>query len=461
MDKEILIDDILKEKAFSEKLSLPGDLDALIKNTIKNLPNRKRKKGSIGKRATIAATIVLVAGISLSAAFPAYARNLPVVSSVFQFLSDSNLIDKDYVEYSSDLNLSKTSNGVTVTINSIAYDGIDLSIAYTVESKEEMKDDPHIADKVFKINGKSTTFGSGGIGKFVNSRTYIGVDSFHVANDYLPKEIKKAQAGGSIKIPDNFIMDLNINKLSNGMEGNWDFKFRVSKDKIQGKVTQVKTNMDLSKIRPTLRVTEVIFTPINTVIRTVENTVETSNFNYFIVIDDKGRRLSSKGGSGSGSADINKMYWEDTYRNIYEDTKAVTFIPVTLKEEFKQKQKNSNGNFTFDIKEVPLNLTGTTTLSQGKIGEYKITQVELLSDKTIIHYECTNLIASAFQYNFTIKDDEGKEFALNKENVKDEDGKFVAEIKPLSKDKRYTLSSVDYEKKYEIREDLKFTIDVK
>jgi len=44
MDKELIFDDILKEKARCEKLILPEDIDLKLKETITSLPERKKKK---------------------------------------------------------------------------------------------------------------------------------------------------------------------------------------------------------------------------------------------------------------------------------------------------------------------------------------------------------------------------------------------------------------------------------
>ncbi len=472
MDKQSLIDDIIKEKASSEKIALPKELENKISETIANLPERRQVKGKKVKRTITAAAITLVTITGLSIAFPAYARNLPVVDSVFQFLSDKNMIDKDYVNYSSDLNLSKTYNGITVTINSIVYDGIDLSIGYTVENKNGFKCEPHILDKEFKINGKKTSFSSGGAGNIINKATYIGVDTFGVSRDDLPKEVRKHIVGGEVKIPDDFIMDLNIREFLGEIKGKWDFKFKVSKDKIKGKVNNVKKSIDLSKVNKDLMVNEVIFTPINTVLRTTRmNTVlktisdktaaDADGMTKYFVFDDKGRNLEEKHVHGSGSGESDKFYEQNTFRNIYENTKSVTFIPVTFTKEHKEKVKNSNGSYKVDSKEVLLNLNGSTVLSEGKFGDYKITQIEFLKDKTLIHYECTKLL-SAQPYELSIVDESGKEYNLKKENVKAEEGnKFTAEIGVLSKEKKYTLKTDDLEKLYDVREDSKFTIEVK
>jgi hypothetical protein len=51
---------------------------------------------------------------------------------------------------------------------------------------------------------------------------------------------------------------------------------------------------------------------------------------------------------------------------------------------------------------------------------------------------------------------------MQKDAIEDlRDNNFIAVIEPLSKYKKYTLIANDLEKMYDIREDLKFTIEVK
>lgn len=467
MDKELLLDDIIKEKANSEILSLPADLDMKIKETINSLPEKSRSTNRIVKRITAACIMFIIGTFSIGATFPAFAFNVPVVNSVFQYMSEKNLVYTDYVQYSSDLNMSQTSEGVTIMINSIVYDGIDLSIGYTVVSDTDFssKISPHLLSGEMKVNGKTVGFGGGGSGTFKDTHTFIGMDEIHMSNDYLPKELKSSILGGDVNIPDEFIMSLKINRLSDDIKGNWNFKFKVSTEKTKDKIKVVKPNITLSPFNKELTVNEVIFTPINTVLRiSGKDASQTPGDNVrFIAFDDKGRPLSNK--SSSESSKYNSFYSEYILRNIYEDTKSVTFIPQTYTKEYLSKRNSVPGTISVDTLEVPLNFTEPTVISQGKLGEYKITQVELSGDKTLIHYECTGLLQVISPYYLWLSTGEERnhDFSFSPENVKETGvgtNKFIAELPPLSKDKKYKLISTDYEKMYEIKEDAKFTVDI-
>ncbi|MBC8061298.1 MAG: DUF4179 domain-containing protein [Clostridiaceae bacterium] len=449
MGKDLIFDDVLREKANNEKLDLPEDIKLKLGETLANLPERRRKDiGFIKKFSAVAAIIIVViSGISFS--FPAYARNVPVVSSVFQFLSEKNIIDKDYVKYSSDLNMSKTSNGVTVTINSIVYDRISLNIGYTVESENEFKSLPYIFTKNMKINGKAVNFGGGDGGYLKDKKTYIGVSTVDNTQEYLPEE---------------FIMDLNPTELGRDISGNWNFKFKVSTEKVKTKVQRISTAIDLSSIIPKLKVKEVIITPINTVLRTSEkynaNSFE-GGVNY-IALDDKGRALENKSSQSDGSSKTDLLYTQFNFGNIYEDSKSVTFIPYV--ETKVAREKNKAHSTEVDFMEVKLNLNTETSLSQGDFGEYKITQIEFLKDITLIHYECNKMLASMFPYQLIITDGQDESYSFSKDKVRRLEGeinKYIATLPSLSKDKQYKLKAKDFAKTYEVREDLKFSVEIK
>lgn len=462
MSKELLMDDILKEKAKNENVKLPKDLDIKIDKTLLELPHRsKSKRGKGFKRFVTAAGIALTIITCFSVAFPTYARNIPIVKSVLEFLGEKNIRYKDYIEYSSDLNLSDTSNGVKVTINSIVYDGIYLSIAYTYESKDEIIERPYMMHRDLKINGSLTDGFSTGSGRFLDKNTYMGVYTISVSNDYIPEYSMKNSLIENIENIDDFTMDLNIKAFSNDIWGDWKFKLKVPKNEMVKNINKVDLSVDLSEVREGLKANEVIFTPINTILRLSENNSwsvaggTAGSIGNFIVVDDKGRNLRSISGEGyTPSSDAKEFYSQEQYRGIYKDTNSVTFIPVVSKKDERHVSE-------YEKNEVLLNNEGETILSYGNLGEYIITKVEFLEDKTLVHYKCTGFIETHYGFALSMVDSDGKEYKFATENLIEGDNEYIAEIEALPKDKQYKLTAPDYGKIYEVKEDLKFTVDVK
>lgn len=147
MMNENYMDEIIKRELKKETIEVPEDIKSKINDTIVNLNTRKKKKTKLKIAVSVAA--IFVAFLTLGITMPAYAQNIPIIGSIFKLLD--NGVYEEYDEYSSDINVTKESNGVKVTISSIVYDGIDLNVAYTVERDEPIKSNPHILGKDFFI----------------------------------------------------------------------------------------------------------------------------------------------------------------------------------------------------------------------------------------------------------------------------------------------------------------------
>lgn len=92
-------------------------------------------------------------------------------------------------------------------------------------------------------------------------------------------------------------------------------------------------------------------------------------------------------------------------------------------------------------------------------GIFTITNVSILQQN-----ECTNLLSAMSPYGMDIIDSNNKEYNLTNDIVKETDHlnhKYTAELPVLNKNDQFKLKAVDLEKKYTIKEDMKFTIKIK
>ena len=443
MVNENYMDEIIKRELRKETIEVPEDIKSKINDTLVNLNIRKKKKTKLKIAVSVAA--IFVAFLTLGITMPAYAKNIPIIGSIFKLL-DNGLYEK-YDKYASDINVTKESNGVKVRISSIVYDGIDLNVAYTVESNEPMKSNPHILEKDFFINGKLTTFSSGGDGKFLDgNKTYVGVETFKVSKGEVPKEVQeKMFLGGYVDIPDEFTLTLKIKEFLGEIKGDWDFNIQVASEKVNGKVKEIDINKDLNQIAEDMKVNKVITTPINTVVyASAKNDGSSSDINY-IVEDDKGRMLQMKGASGSG--DSNGIYFSYKFKEKYEDSKSLTFTPFT------QTYKSNVETLTTD-----LNIKGESKISIENYGDVVINKIEETEEGTKIYYKTKY----GFLVNLTnIKDKEsGKNYDRitfpKEENV----GEYSAVFEKIDSSKNYTIECQDISKTIKIYDDLKFTVNL-
>ena len=70
---------------------------------------------------------------------------MPIVGDIFRFLDNGRTgLYENYKEFSTELNMTRESNGVKVTINDVISDGRTVSITYSLESEQDLGNDPII-----------------------------------------------------------------------------------------------------------------------------------------------------------------------------------------------------------------------------------------------------------------------------------------------------------------------------
>lgn len=111
----------------------------------KTIDAYEEKDEKLEKGVAAASILVGVSVAMLGIGFPTYAGGLPIVGDIFRFLDNGRTgLYENYKEFSTELNMTRESNGVKVTINDVISDGRTLSITYSLESEQDLGDDPII-----------------------------------------------------------------------------------------------------------------------------------------------------------------------------------------------------------------------------------------------------------------------------------------------------------------------------
>lgn len=197
--------------AYIEKLRIKKALRKTIK-----------KDKSWNKKAIIAASLIFAmigcVGV-IGIANPTYATDIPIVGDIFRFLDNdrTGVYDK-YKENANEINVTKESNGNSITIKDAIFDGRTLTYTYEIKSNKDLGESPTLGNGGIKIEDyKGGLSGSSGTQR-VNKNTYVGQDTYTI-----DEERKKIDFQLKIKS----VTEMN-GVESNRIKGKWNFRISLS-----------------------------------------------------------------------------------------------------------------------------------------------------------------------------------------------------------------------------------------
>lgn len=437
------------------------------KRMFKNLT--KSNKTSYMKKAAAAVIVMGLAIGVFGVTMPSYAKNMPVVSSIFKFLG----INQGYEKIIDKYGISKESSGIKLTINDVVYDGYKLVASYTIEGNKPFDEKPRLgAKRASGIGGvgalvelgdkKSSPKFDGGYGEFKDKdkKVYSGAAIFTISSDnfYSDKELKRMGVKNVVKvmqekyidvarIPDKFNFKLYIDGLSEtnsagalkkNIEGKWNFNFSVECKKAKDNISEISVNKNFSDILPNSSLNKIVVTPISVYLEKTDAELKDGWIVDYILLNDKGERLNPE------DIDYEKQAIRTgKLENSLNKTKYIKVIPYV----YFQNRQNPG---------IALNKTGETKVPIGSNKYLTITKLEEKAGKTYVYYKSDDFIDGFLPFFF--KDDSGNMCMRNMdESVIDPSGKEGFEVydEPLlNKNLKVINDTVIYY-------DKAFTIDLK
>ncbi|MDX8342130.1 DUF4179 domain-containing protein [Rossellomorea sp. YZS02] len=315
----------------SMKEWLELDIDSLELEEVTELEKKRVKQHVLKKREkkhiwrNIAVASVMLIGISTAAgyAYPSLASQVPFMDDVIQYFSNDETYKK-FDEFSTDIGLAETSNGVTVLIDNAVYDGTNITVSYAIETDKDFGESMNIGANWFDIVGSNGSGGSSEITKISDNR-YVGIST-----------ITPSFKGGDY--PDKVEITWEpqtLSSLSNDVKVDGDWSFDFSLQRVNGDVRLVNETVQTDDIHFTLKSVEL--TDVSTVIA-YEQAVSDKLLDEwsevtpaFTVTDDLGHvYLDGTGGSGF-SADGGKTFEGTTsFGTIQEDATQLIINPVEI-----------------------------------------------------------------------------------------------------------------------------------
>lgn len=183
----------------------------------------------------VAAAVLFFFILWFNAVYPAQAKNLPIIGSVFAFIQDKLEFNANYHKYATEIGAASKSNGVSITMSEVYCDGTNLFLSYKIESDTAFKDyegdlfslHQIASDSVYlmEYDGKTEVlneFGVSGLeGEFIDENSFVGVESFSLFDASYPDEFDLDVTFFSLGLYEN--KNLSGYRIS----GNWKFHIPV------------------------------------------------------------------------------------------------------------------------------------------------------------------------------------------------------------------------------------------
>lgn len=290
-----------------------------VKRNVKQSIRTKKKMKSWKKGVAAASILVGLSVATLGIGFPTYAGGLPIVGDIFRLLDNGRTgLYENYKEFSTELNMTRESNGVKVTINDAVFDGRTITITYSIESDKDLGEKPNIFGypQVMGFNGGG---GSSQVTK-VGEKKYVGMTTMSGNSS---KRLDVANVWWNME-------EIELDYKGNSIKGNWNFalslKAMESKEVKVNRVSEnelIKVNIDKMEVTPMSFI--VFFNQEESkVLRSIWDSADVE----LEIKDDLGNKYAGEGNGGTSTvAEPHKSSWSSTFQKLNENATKLIVTP--------------------------------------------------------------------------------------------------------------------------------------
>jgi len=307
---------------------------------------KKRKKTPIWRSIAIASIIIISTTAATGFAFPSLAAQLPFMDNVIQFFKDDEQRYADFEDFSTDFNLSQSSNGITIMIDNAVYDGTNITVTYAVETEYDFGEAmQQKAPNWFDVTGSNGMGGTSEIKRISDTR-YIGISTFTptFSGDASPENVEVTWT------PQAFI------SLTNELEIEGDWSFAFSLDRLKGDLQLLNLTTQQDDINFTLQSIE--FTDVSTVITYEQVVTDELVAKWpmvtpaFRITDNLGNVYVDELGGGGVAKDNGKLFNGTTaFGKIQEGASELIIQPVEI-----ASQMSGQGHIKIELDPIVIDL---------------------------------------------------------------------------------------------------------
>ncbi|MDZ4479027.1 DUF4179 domain-containing protein [Bacillus cereus] len=290
-----------------------------VKRNVKQSIRTKKKMKSWKKGVAAASILVGLSVATLGIGFPTYAGGLPIVGDIFRFLDNGRTgLYENYKEFSTELNMTRESNGVKVTINDAVFDGRTITITYSIESDKDLGEKPNIFGypQVMGFNGGG---GSSQVTK-VGEKKYVGMTTMSGNSS---KRLDVANVWWNME-------EIELDYKGNSIKGNWNFALSLkAMESKEVKVNRVSENKLIKVNIDKMEVTSMSFIVFynqeeSKALRSIWDSADVE----LEIKDNLGNRYAGQGNGGSSTvAEPHKSSWSATFQKLSENATKLIITP--------------------------------------------------------------------------------------------------------------------------------------
>lgn len=314
---------------------------AIVKKRLKQSIRKKKGWNSKGIIAVALAGLVIGSTAYVGITNPTYAAGIPIIGDIFRFLDNGRTGVYDlYKENSNEINITKESNGIRITIKDAIFDGKTITYTYEINTDKDLGARPMVGmgPSFDIVNYTGGLTGSERVEK-VAGGTYIGQANYSVSGELDQVKCK-------LKIEDILVADLNKEEK---IRGNWLFKFQLQAVERNSKAINQETEKDGF----TVIIDNIIETPMSFIIEYTQQVPEAYRndwdgvFTELVVKDDLGNVYEGQGNGGEGHVPTGIMNWSMTFGKLDEKASKLIVTPkVFLSTMAGGVSFDENGNET-------------------------------------------------------------------------------------------------------------------
>ncbi|MBY0595326.1 DUF4179 domain-containing protein [Bacillus bingmayongensis] len=314
-----LLNDIEIDEKELEEIEASEIEKEKVKHNLKQAIRTKKKMKTWKKGIAAASVLVGLSVATLGIGFPTYAGGLPIVGDIFRFLDNGRTgLYENYKEFSTELNMTRESNGVKVTINDAVFDGRTVTITYSIESDKDLGENPNIFGfpQVMGFNGG----GGGSKVTKVGEKKYVGMTTI---SGHSSKRLDVANVRWDMEA-------IEMHEEDKSIKGNWNFALTVkamdSKEiKLQGisEKEGIKVNVDKMEVTP---MSFIVFynQEESKELRSIWDSADVE----LEIKDDLGNRYVGEGNGGTSTvAEPHKSSWSATFQKLNENATKLIITP--------------------------------------------------------------------------------------------------------------------------------------